>query len=126
MPRHLGIDEQNLFRRSAKQREVDTRERTLSQDIHGVIDLDIHVIANGRQFVFLSADDPSVFTLDFPGRATIFGESASNDDGLAVLFGFVGFLSLILDMDGDFGSAAQYQRGDMSKIYKKPTFGLHE
>ena len=46
----------------------DDRRRTLSQDIHRVIDLDIHVVTDCRQFIFLGADDLVILTLDLPGR----------------------------------------------------------
>ena len=42
------------------------RRRTLSQDIHWIIDLDIHVVTDSRQFIFLAADDLVVLALNLP------------------------------------------------------------
>lgn len=72
---------------------------TLSKNVHGIVDLNVHVIADGCQFVFLGGYSLTVLALDLPRRTAFFREATSDENALAVFFGLVGFFALILDRD---------------------------
>ena len=85
----------------------------MSQDVHRIIDLDIHVITDSRQLIFLGADDLVVLALNLPSRGPILGESTGDMDRLSVFLWFVRFFALILKVDGYLGDA------DMIAIRRK-------
>jgi len=60
------------------------------------------MVAYRRQLVLLRADHASVAGLDLPRRVALFRETAGDDDGFAVLFGFEGFFTLVFEGDGYF------------------------
>lgn len=74
----------------------------MGEDVHGIINLNVHVIADGSEFIFLSGYSLAVLALDLPSRGACLREAASDDDALAILFGLVGFLALILHGDRHF------------------------
>ena len=83
------------------------RERhTLSEDIHGIVDLNVHMVADGLQLLALCRDSPPIPRLDLVRRRAVPREAASYDDALAVLLRFVGFLALVLELHGYLGDAA--------------------
>jgi hypothetical protein len=79
--------------------------QTLRENIHGIVDLDIHVVTDCRQLFLLGRNDSSVKTLDFPGARSVLGKTAGNKDGLAILFRLVSLVALILQLDCHFGDA---------------------
>lgn len=82
-------------------------ERTLRQDIHRIIDLNIHMIANRAQLLALRRHLLSGFRLDLVRRAAVFREAARDDDAVAVDVGPVGFVALVLEHYRYFGRAAR-------------------
>ena len=61
------------------------------------------MITDRRQFVFFGAYNTTILTLDLPGRRPLLGESASNNNRLAVFFWLERLLSLILEVNCNFG-----------------------
>ena len=83
------------------------RERhTLSEDVHGIVDLNIHVVADGLQLLALRRDSPPIPRLDLVRRRAVPREAASDDDALAVLLRLVRLLALVLELYGYLGDAA--------------------
>ena len=100
---------------------------TLCQDIHRIIDLDVHVVTDSSQLIFLGADDLPILALDFPRGIPLLGKFTRNHDGLSVFLGSEGFFALIFDMDGDFRGAERrlgwYIQQVLTLLH---TFGPHE
>lgn len=84
---------------------------TLREDGHRVIDLKIHVIADGGKLISFRADDPAVLALNFPGTTSLLGELASDHDRLPVILGPVRVLPLVLQRNGDL-SATKRRRSE--------------
>src|ERR1700691_1194250 len=96
-------------------------KRTLREDIHRVINLDIHMVANSSQFVLLRGDYLAILALDLPRRASLLREPARNDDTLAVFLGPVGFFTLILDSYRDFRYTVACRRSKSPWILRGST-----
>ena len=75
------------------------QELTLGEDIHRVIDLDVHVITNGRELLAFSGDDPSILALDLIRGRAFLGETPGDHDTLAIILGAIRLFSLILQDD---------------------------
>lgn len=80
---------------------------TLGENIHRVVDLNVHMIADGSKFIFLGANDSAVLALDFPRAIALFGEFTSDHNGLSVFLGLVRLLPLVLQRNGDFGCSTK-------------------
>ena len=78
-------------------------QHTLRKDVHGVVNLNIHMVTNGSQLVLLGRDDFAILALDLPRGASLLCEPARNDNALAIFFGLVGFFALVLDGDSNLG-----------------------
>ena len=83
--------------------------RTLSEDIHRIVNLDVHMIANSSELFFLRANDFAVFAFDLPGRTAFLGELASDDDRFSIFPRLVCFFTLIFYLNRHFGSAGRSQ-----------------
>ncbi len=93
-----------------KKEQVDRfKIQTLRQNIHRIVNLDVHMIANSSELFFLRAYDFAVFAFDLPGRITFLGELASNDDRFPIFLGLVCFFTLIFYLNRYFGSAGRSQ-----------------
>ena len=98
----------------------------MGQDVQGVVHLNVHVVADGRQFLTLVADHSlAVFVHQLPARATFLGEPALDDDRLTIFIGFISFRALVLDGKRDFrGTVMIYERETTKKgayIYLVPS-----
>ena len=66
------------------------------------------MVAYGRQLLSLRTDDLArIFVLNCPSGRALFGEVASDGDGLAVFVWLVSLITLVLDRDRNFGSAGR-------------------
>jgi hypothetical protein len=83
-------------------------KHTLRENVHWIIDLNVHMVTYGRQLVLLSGDDLAILGLDLPGGVSFLGEPAGNENTLAIFLGLIGFFALVLDGDGDFGYAVTW------------------
>jgi hypothetical protein len=63
---HLGTVERRLHEISDPPKTRVKPRQTLGENIHRIVDLDIHVVTDGRKFIFLRANDFPVLTLDLP------------------------------------------------------------
>ena len=81
------------------------RVLTLTEDVHGVIDLNVHVITNCREFVPFRADEFSILIFYLVVAAALFGKPTRNCDGVSINIGFESIFSLILECNCNFGPA---------------------
>lgn len=72
---------------------------TLGQNCHWIVDLDVHMVAYGSKFLLLLADDFASLTLNLPGASSVLIEPAGNNNTIPIFFGFVRFVTLILNVD---------------------------
>lgn len=79
----------------------------MSENVHRVVYLYVHVIAYSGQLLPLRRDDPTILAPDFVRRRSFLGEAAGDNDALAVLVLPVRFLALVLQDDGDLGDTDQ-------------------
>lgn len=80
---------------------------TLCQDIHRIVNLDVHVVTDSSQFIFLGADNLPVLALDFPRGIPLLREFAGDNDSFPIFLGSESFFALIFDMDGYFRGTAK-------------------
>ncbi len=86
-------------------KDVDGR-RTLREDVHRVVDLDVHVVTDGLQLLALGRNKPPILAPDLVRGRAILGEATGYDNALPVLLRLVRFLSLVLQLDGDLRNTA--------------------
>ncbi len=72
--------------------------------IHRIINLDVHMVADGRQLLPLCGDHLSIPALDLVGRRAFFSEASSDDDAIAIYIMFIRLVALVLQLNRDFGS----------------------
>ena len=89
-------------------RKFDNKESssqiTLCKDVHGIIDLDVHMVANGREFFALGRDCFAIPTLDLVRRGPFFGETASNDDTVPIQVILICFIAVVFKLNCHFRS----------------------
>ena len=78
---------------------------TLSKDVHRIVDLDVHVVADCGELIPLCRNGVVVLVRNLPARVSLCGELASDDDGGAILFGFVGLRTLVLESELHLGNS---------------------
>ena len=81
-------------------------ESTLRKDVHGIVDLDVHMVANGREFFALSRDYFAVPTLDLVRRGPFFGETAGDDDTVSKQVILICFIALVFKLNRHFCSTS--------------------
>lgn len=79
----------------------------MRKDIHRIVDLDIHVIANGGEFAAVIGHEFSALGTNPIGRAPLPGELPSDDNAGTIFLRLVRFVSLVLDHHGDFSNAVK-------------------
>lgn len=73
---------------------------TLRQDIHRVVDLNVHVITDGLKLLSFGRNDLAVSALDLVRRRAVFGEAARDHNASAVVLGSVRLLPLVFQHNG--------------------------
>ena len=73
----------------------------LCKNVHGIVDLNIHVVANCRQLVSLGRYDFAILRFDLVRGRAFLGEAAGDNDAVAVLFVPVCVFPLVLQDDRD-------------------------
>ena len=81
----------------------------MREDIHRVVYLNVHVIADCLQLLALCRDDLAVPILDLVRRSAILGEPTGDNDALAILLWPVRFFALVLENDRDLRDTAKSQ-----------------
>lgn len=80
--------------------------RTLSQNIHWIVHLDVHVVTDSGELVLLRRDNLGlIFALDLPAGGAVASEPAGNNNSFTILLWLVGFFALVLNVDGNLGLA---------------------
>ena len=72
---------------------------TLSEDVHWIVYLYVHVVANSRELLSFGRDDPSILTLDLVRGGTFLGEAPRNDDASAIVLRAIRLFALVLQND---------------------------
>jgi len=78
----------------------------LRKNIHGVVDLNVHVIANRRKFLSLVRDQDIVLGLDLVCRVPFDIESPDDGNGVTIKLVLVRFVAAILEDDGNLRHSA--------------------
>lgn len=81
----------------------DAPSRILSEDVHRIIDLDVHVVTNIRQLFTLGRDRLAILGHDLVRRVAMDAEFPLNNDTVAVFPRLVSILALILDSNCNLG-----------------------
>lgn len=106
--------------------KISLREvHALCKNVHGIVNLDIHMIANSRQLVSLGGDNFAVFRLDLVRRRAFLSEASGDDDTVTVILVPVCIFSLIFQDDRDFGGTSQAVRECGGTTINSRTLGLH-
>lgn len=84
-----------------ERRDTSVHLHTLSEDVHRIVDLDVHMVADSLQLLTLRRDDLPVPALDLVRGSAILGEPAGNHDALAIVLRSVRFIALVLEDDRD-------------------------
>lgn len=79
--------------------------RTLGQDVHRIVNLDIHMVADSLKFLAFCRDDLAIPALDLVRGRALLGEPTSDNNAPAVVFGPVCFLALVLKHHRNFCDA---------------------
>lgn len=80
---------------------------TLRQDVHRIVHLDVHMVANLGQLVPFRGNDSTVPALDLVGRPSVLSEATGDDDAITVYLVVISFIALILQDKGHFGDAVE-------------------
>ena len=94
---------------------------TLGENVHWVIDLNVHVIADRLEVFAFGGDKLPVLAPDLVRRRAILGEAAGNDDALPEVLRPECFLALVLQLNCNFRNAGAanrklHQNGDQAKL----------
>ena len=85
---------------------VSSRKITLSQNVHRIVHLDVHMVTDGSKLVLLCRNNLRlVFALDLPAGGAVASEFAGDDNGFAILLRLEGFFALVLDVNCNLGYA---------------------
>lgn len=76
---------------------------TLGQNVHRVIHLNVHVVANLGQFLPLGRHDLAILTLELVRRSTILGKTTRDDDAVTIGIMLIRLFALVLQGKGHFG-----------------------
>jgi hypothetical protein len=79
---------------------------TLRKDVHGIVDLDVHMVTNRREIFALGRDYFTIPTLDLVRRGPFFGETAGDDDTVPIRVILVCFVALIFKLNRHFCSTS--------------------
>ena len=74
----------------------------MRQNIHRVVDLNVHMIANCRKLLSLVGNEGVVLGLDLIRGGSFEVKSSRDDDLVTINITFVCFVATILEGDGDF------------------------
>ena len=86
---------------------MNRKKVTLREDVHGVVDLDIHMIAYGRELSTVVGYHFAVLCANLVRGGTVLCESPSNNDTRTVFLRLERLIALILDCDRDLSSTAK-------------------
>lgn len=82
---------------------------TLCQNIHRVVDLNVHVITNCRKILSLVRDQSTVLGLDLVRGASLAVKPPRDDNAVAINIVLVCFVATVLEGDRDFRSSGVYE-----------------
>lgn len=91
--------ESAVNRLDANQHKNKILEPTLCKNIHWVINLDIHVVADRRELISLGRDDSAIFRLDLVRRRAFLRKATRDHNAVAIDIVLIGVLSLVLEDD---------------------------
>lgn len=76
----------------------------MRKDVHGIVNLNVHMVANGREFFALGRDYLAIPTLDLVRRGPFFGETAGDDDTVSIQVILECFIALVFKLNRHFCS----------------------
>lgn len=81
----------------------------MRQNIHRVVDLNVHMVTNRGKLLLLVRDHSAILGPDFVCGASFGVKPPSDDDTVAVNVVFVCFVATIFEGNGDFRGSGAYK-----------------
>lgn len=81
----------------------------MCQNVHRVVDLNVHMITNCGKLFSLIRDRGAILGFDLVCGTSSGIESSRDDDAVAINVVLVCFVTTILEGDGDFGASAIFK-----------------
>jgi hypothetical protein len=91
------------------------RRRTLRENIHGIVELQLHLVAHCSELLLLGGYDFPLVAFQLVATRSFFRESSDDSDSRSIFIRLEGFLASVLYGNLDFRCTAKGQKVSIGK-----------